>query len=174
MKIKRLCGFCINEWHLTTMILPYLNEKINEEYKIITILEKNIENNIKVLTEKLNLKNEEKIKNINWSKVLSKKYKDIKMQLEKTILNQKNNIILVYGDKEYIDYTNKNIEKWIKENNELNTSVIIINCYNIEEFNYNIEEILDKHDKILNTSGEKEKEEIFTDYIKSEKKAKII
>ena len=43
----------------------------------------------------------------------------------------------------------------------------IINCYEIIEFNGSITEILDKHDKILNTSGEKEIKEIFTDYEKS-------
>ena len=40
----------------------------------------------------------------------------------------------------------------------------IINCYEIVEFNGSIEDILDKHDKILNTSGEKEINEIFIDY----------
>ena len=42
--IKKLCGFCINEWHLTTMVLPYISKEINNNYKIITILEKGIEN----------------------------------------------------------------------------------------------------------------------------------
>ena len=174
MKIKRLCGFCINEWHLTTMILPYLNEKLNEEYKIITILEKNIENNIKTLTEKLNLKNEEKIKSINWSNFISKKYQDTKTVLETVKMNQGKNIILIYGNKEYIDYENRNIEKWIRENKKANSQLTIINCYNIGEYNYNINEILDNHDKIINTSGEKEKEEIFSDYSKTDKKAKIV
>ena len=54
--IKKLCGFCINEWHLTTMVLPYISKEINNNYKIITILEKGIEENIKLLIKKLNLK----------------------------------------------------------------------------------------------------------------------
>ena len=33
--IKRLCGFCINEWHLTTMILPYISKEIENNYKMI-------------------------------------------------------------------------------------------------------------------------------------------
>ena len=32
--IKKLCGFCINEWHLTTMVLPYISKEINNNYKI--------------------------------------------------------------------------------------------------------------------------------------------
>ena len=36
--IKRLCGFCINEWHLTTMVLPYVSKEIdNNFYKIIDV-----------------------------------------------------------------------------------------------------------------------------------------
>ena len=37
------------------------------------------------------------------------------------------------------------------------------------EFNGSIVEILDEHDKILNTSGEKEITEVFTDYNRKEK-----
>lgn len=64
--IKKLCGFCINEWHLTTMILPYISKEIENNYKMITILENSIEENIKTLIKKLNLKNEEDILEINW------------------------------------------------------------------------------------------------------------
>ena len=42
-KIKKLCGFCINEWHLTTMLLPYISKEIENNYKMITILENSIE-----------------------------------------------------------------------------------------------------------------------------------
>ena len=48
-KIKKLCGFCINEWHLTTMLLPYISKEIENNYKMITILENSIEENIKTL-----------------------------------------------------------------------------------------------------------------------------
>ena len=40
----------------------------------------------------------------------------------------------------------------------------IINCYEVEDFNINIKEILGKHDKILNTSGEKNIAEVFEGY----------
>lgn len=38
------------------MVLPYISKEINNNYKIITILEKGIEENIKLLIKKLNLK----------------------------------------------------------------------------------------------------------------------
>ena len=44
-----------------------------------------------------------------------------------------------------------------------------MDCYEIIEFNGSINEILDKHDKILNTSGEKEIEEVFGEYQRKQK-----
>ena len=76
------------------------------------------------------------------------------------------NVIFINGSKNYIDLTNKNIDKFLSENKgkykEIN--IKIINCYEVSEFNFNIKEILDAHDKILNTSGEKEICEVFEGY----------
>ena len=43
-----------------------------------------------------------------------------------------------------------------------NKKVTIINCYNVNEYKDNIKQILDEHQKVLNTSGEKEKDEYIT------------
>ena len=45
-QVEKLCGFYVSDWHLTTTILPYINSKIDEKTKVITILENNIEENI--------------------------------------------------------------------------------------------------------------------------------
>ena len=42
--------------------------------------------------------------------------------------------------------------------------------YEITKYEGNVSKILDEHDKILNTSGEKEIEEIFPEYKVQEKK----
>lgn len=167
--IMKLCSFYVSDWHLITMLLPYINRKINEEEKIVTVLENDIKNNVEILAKKLNLKNEEKILNINWCKE-NDKYLEIKNCLKNN--KESNIIILVNGTKEYIDEANKNIDKIIGENKERieQKNIKIINCYEIVEFNGSITEILDNHDKILNTSGEKEINEVFEDY---ERKAKI-
>ena len=65
--LTKLCSFYVSDWHLVTMLLPYINQKINEQAKIATILEKDIRENVETLVEKLNLKNREKILNLNWS-----------------------------------------------------------------------------------------------------------
>ena len=60
-QVEKLCGFYVSDWHLTTTILPYINSKIDEKTNVITILENNIEENIKVLEKFLNLSEKEKI-----------------------------------------------------------------------------------------------------------------
>lgn len=167
-KIEKVCGFYVSDWHLVTMLLPYINSKIEENTKIATILEDEMEEKIKTLLEKLNLKNKEEILNINWKSLKSKKYTDISKTLKKQIEQNTKNIIIVNGSKEYIEKNNINIEKWIKNANVKN--IKIINFFEVTEFNSNIMGILDSHNKILNTSGEKEITDVFEGYSRKEEK----
>lgn len=164
-KISKLCSFYVSDWHLITMLLPYINRKINEEVEIATVLEKDIQNNVKTLVEKLNLKNEREILEVNW-KNKSKSIEDIIGNII-----TKEVLIIVNGSKEFIDSSNEEISNYLELNKEKfkNTSIKIVDCYEIVEFNGSIVEILDNHDKILNTSGEKEINEVFEDYNKKEK-----
>ena len=41
--LTKLCSFYVSDWHLVTMLLPYINKKINEQAQIATILENNVE-----------------------------------------------------------------------------------------------------------------------------------
>lgn len=164
---EKLCSFYVSEWHLVTMILPYINKELNEEANIITILENNIEDNIKTLMTKLNLKNEKEILNIDWKNNQEMKYSEISKKLQKIVEEKsKNAIVFINGSKTYIDLVNKNIEKWINKNtNNLQCNQLkIINCYEVTEFNNSIREILDSHDKVLNTSGEKDIQDFFEGY----------
>ncbi len=162
--IKKLCGFCINEWHLTTMVLPYISKAIDDNYKVITILENNIEENIKTLIKRLNLKNERDILKINWKQETAQRYTMISSKLNIITKSNEKYIILINGRKRFIDVANKQIEKWLQKNIKIKNEIKIINCYEITDFNYNITEILDSHDKMINTSGEKEINEIFENY----------
>ena len=163
-KVEKLCSFYVSNWHLATMLLPYINHQIDENAKIITILENNIEENIKTLVEKLNLKNEKEILEIRWTNINSKKYGDIENILKKEIRKTKENIILINGCQNYIERNNENVEKWIKKSGE--KKIKIINFFEVTEFNHNIMEILNAHDRILNTSGEKEISEVFEGYVR--------
>ena len=164
--IEKLCSFYVSDWHLVTMLLPYINKQINCESNIITILENDIEENIKTLIKRLNLKNEEKILNLNWKKTNGIKYSEIERKLKNLKKEQILNVVFINGKKEYIDMTNKNVEKFLSENKNKykNINIKIINCFEVSEFNINMQEILHNHDKILNTSGEKEINEVFEGY----------
>lgn len=163
-RVEKLCSFYVSNWHLATMLLPYINHKIDENIKIVTILENNIEENIKTLVEKLNLKNKEKILEINWKNISSKKYCDIEELLKNEIDSKKESIILINGSKDYIEKNNKNVEKYIRKLEK--NKIKIINFFEVTEFNNNIAEILNSHDRVLNTSGEKEISEVFEGYVR--------
>ncbi len=158
--LTRLCSFYVSDWHFITMLLPYINKKINEQAKIATILEKDMQKNVETLVEKLNLKNKEKILNINWNKI-----KEISKSIE-SIEGNKELVILVSGSKEFIEKQNRKLTRYFETKN-IKQTIKIVNCYEVIEFNGNIQEILDEHDKILNTCGEKEITEVFADYQKS-------
>lgn len=162
--LTKLCSFYVSDWHLVTMLLPYINQKINEKAKIATILEEDIEKNIITLVERLNLKNKEQILNVNWKK---QEKVGIKNEIRINELEENEElIILVNGRKEFIEKNNIKLERYFNTH-LIKNNIKIINCYEVIEFNGSIQEILDYHDKMLNTCGEKEIKEVFMDYEKS-------
>ena len=72
-----------------------------------------------------------------------------------------NDEIIVNGNIEYIEQINQQIEKILENNSEefKNKELSIINCYDITKYESKVKEIIEKHDKILNTAGEKDKQE---------------
>lgn len=164
--VEKICSFYVSDWHLVTMLLPYINKEINEKANIITILEKDIDKNVETLINKLNLKNREKILNLNWKKTNGIKYSEVKKNINKEILEDKLNIIFINGKKSYMDIVNKNIDKLLSENSKKykEINIKIINCFEVGDFNMNILDILSEHSKILNTSGEKAINEVFDGY----------
>ena len=164
--IEKICSFYVSDWHLVTMLLPYINKQINEKANIITVLEKDIEENIETLIDKLNLKNREKILKINWKKSNGIKYSEIKNKMKEKVIEDKLNIIFINGNKSYMDITNKNVEKFLQENSKKykEINIKIINCFEVGDFNTNIIDILSEHTKILNTSGEKAINDVFEGY----------
>ena len=66
--LKRMSSFYVNEVHLITMLLPYIERRIGEDCKVHTIFQNNLDRTVNLLLEKLNLKNEmkAKIKSIDW------------------------------------------------------------------------------------------------------------
>ena len=112
-------------------------------------------------------KKEEIIK-MDWENKTSIKYGDIKKYMERITKIDKQITIIVEGHRERIEYINKNIERWIKKSEKKlkRKEIKIINCYEVTEFNQDLQEILDSHDKILNTSGIHNIEEMYEGYVR--------
>lgn len=166
----KICSFYVSDWHLTAMLVPYIEEAIERKEAINTILENNISYNMKeILTRiKISERKKEEIIKIGWENKNAIKYSDIKKYMERITKEQDENTIIIEGKKERIEYINKNIERWMKKSEKkLQKKVIkVINCYEVTEFNEDLNEILDMHDKILNTSGIHEIEEMYAGYVK--------
>lgn len=148
-KVKTVCSFYASEWHLVTMLLPNIDKEINKGIRITTILENDVEENMEILLKKLNLKNTERILGIGWNK------REL-VNIEKLIND--NEWIIISGTVEYIN----NVHKMIEENIVINKNITILDCYDVNECKPEIKRILNEHDKVLNTAGEKDKDEYIT------------
>lgn len=139
-KIEEMCSFYVSDYHFEMIILPYINKKMEENYKIEIISQNNLESSIKILLEKINLNDSKKRKiiNLNWN---NSKYINLK--------NNEKEVIVIKGTEEFVNNTSCYIK-----NNLQNKEIILINCFDIEEVNMEI--LAKKYRKILNILGEKE------------------
>ena len=153
--ILKICSIYVSDWHLTAMLLPYIEETIEKGEKLNTILENNISYNMKeILTRiKMSERKKEEIMKIGWESKNLLKYGELKRYMEKITKNEKNIAVIVEGNKQRIEDINKNIDRWIKkaEKKLKRKEIKIINCYEVTEFNKDLNGTLDKHDRILNT-----------------------
>ena len=145
---KKLCCFYVNDIHLITMLLPYINERINESTKVITILEEDISESARKVMKGIQGKKSDDLLNIDW------KNKSLRYLYESDIQDK---LVLISGSEKFIEEANKIIT-------DRNENCTILNCYEMMQGSAKLQEILDEHDKIVNTSGEKYKEEVFTGY----------
>ncbi len=161
--IKRVCSFSVSNWHLVTMLTPYLNEAINQNEEIYTFFETNMEIIIREFLMKLtlNVDSKQKLYELNWKNSKGYKYSYIETVLKD--MPDKDITIIVAGQKEYIDKINEKLLKFIKRN-KIKNRIKIVSCFEVMQFNNNISEILKNNDKVLNTSGEKDIAEVFDGY----------
>ncbi len=154
-EIQKVCGFYVNDWHFTTMILPYVRKEIEGNKKVITFFQDSMKAKVEEMLSKMNLNKtfEKKILEMNWNKA-----KKEEMELEKentyieSVKEDKQTIdILVKGDNEFIDTINKKIETVVKELGR-KTKITIINFYDLSK-NREINPITKKHEYVINTAG---------------------
>ena len=89
---EKTCCFYVSEFHLEMILVPYINEKIEENITILT--QKKLNETMEILISKLNLKseNKEKILNLKWDG-------------EEEI--KENSNIIIIGSRQYIRKQNK-------------------------------------------------------------------
>jgi len=133
-KIENKCCFYVSDFHLEMTILPYINEKIKENKDIVIVTQNKLEESIKILISRMNLKNKEQIIELDWNN----------SEIDK-IKGRKNIVIINNGTKKFIEDTKQKMEEIV--DNEI---AEIINCYSFNEIKDEIVEIREKHTEVLN------------------------
>ena len=146
---EKICTFYASDYHFEMISLPYIDKNIEENKEVIVLTENDLDETMKILISKMNLREEKKSKilNLNWKNDDFNKFKAI----NKNINEQKEMVIFIKGKENYIRNVNKNIEKWIEKSNNIK----VIDCYDMEEVSEKIDNIMGEYKKILNTKGEK-------------------
>lgn len=151
---EKTCAFYASDYHFEMISLPYIEKNLEESKEILILTENNLDDTIRNLISKMNLKEDKKenILKIDWKNNDLSKFKKIKKDIEE----KKDIIIFIKGKENYIKNINENIEKWIDKN----SNIKIIDCYDMEEISENLDEVMDQYKMILNTTGEKEIDKI--------------
>ena len=156
--LRKTCSIYASDLHLATMIFPFVDKEIQKGAIIKPILERNILENIEKIIKNVNIneKVKNKIQDIDWLQTDIDKIKNTLCDIEELSHNNNTIHIIVSGTNLFIEKVNKLIDLWAKINLELiekNQSIInIINCYSFSE-NDKFDEIVEKHEFILKTTG---------------------
>lgn len=145
---EKTCVFYASDYHFEMISLPYIEKNLENNKDIIVLTENNLEDTIRVLISNVNLKEEKKKKltKINWKNDDLNKFKQIKEDVDEN----KSMIIFIKGNKNYINNINENIQKWVGKME----NVKIIDCYNIDEINNEMVDIIGKYENVLSVRGE--------------------
>lgn len=155
--IKKICNFYVSDWHLAVMLLPYINKEINKGTKITTVFQNNMKNNIETLVRKLNLKNEKEILQIDWN---TKNNSILERYIKENLSGGEENLFIINGDKEYVEKSNEKVIEYIGKNKTKKNFIKIVDCYEVEQNEEKMYNIIKMHDCVLNTSGEHNIEKI--------------
>ena len=155
--IKKICNFYVSDWHLAVMLLPYINKEINKGTKITTVFQNNMRNNIETLVRKLNLKNEKEILQIDWN---TKNNSILERYVKENLSGGEENLFIINGDKEYVEKSNEKVIEYIGKNKTKKNFIKIVDCYEVEQNEEKMYNIIKMHDCVLSTSGEHNIEKI--------------
>lgn len=129
MKSQEICSFFVSNAHLLTIILPYIDEKINEGKNVTILSQKDLNEDVKRYLKSVKKFDKEGIR-----KAFSKN----KINYES--LNEEG-ILFVIGDEKFISSVNLDRENYEK-----------IDCYEIENIS-NLQRIIEKYEYYLRSDG---------------------
>lgn len=138
--IKKTCLFCVSDYHLEMILLPYIKEKIDDS-NIIIFTENDLEESVNVLLTKINLdeKYKDKIKRLSWKHTDDLYMDGINNEKDKNVY------IIINGSYNYIELVNNKIREFVKKDVE------VVDCIHIGDTDIDITDISKKYEKILNT-----------------------
>lgn len=143
---EKLCLFFASDYHFEMISLPYINESLKNNKKVIMVTENDLDESVDKWLSNINLSEEEKerISKLDW------KNDDINKLREIRNINKegKDAIIFVKGRENYINNINNNIDYLVADE-----ETKVIDCYDINEVLDDVSNIAKKYDKILSTSG---------------------
>ena len=144
----KICGFNVNEFHLVTMIMPYIYETINEGKNIATFWEKDLNSIYEKIVNinSLYWKNREKFDKIDWNKT------EIDKLSEK--FEEESDVVIIAGSRDFINRINSLVLNF-------HTKFTLVNCFEIDDFNSNLENITKTYNKIICTKGIREMKELY-------------
>ena len=135
--VKKCCLYA-SDFHLEMILLPYIKERINKSNFII-ITQNDLSETIKILLNRVNINKEDrkKILDIDWTEYNGKDFNYIK---ESDYIE-----IIINGNNSFIEELNDRIKS-------LNNKINIVNCYNINDKELNINSIKNNYEDFLNTT----------------------
>ena len=126
---QKTCSFFVSTNHLFTIILPYINEKINEGKKVKILSQKDLTEDVKKYLNSVNEFDKDNLLKLSW------KGKEQNKKIDK------NTVLFVIGEKEFVE----NIE-------DKSDILEIVKCYEIENIEI-IKNVTEEFEFYLRTSG---------------------
>jgi len=139
---NRICSFCVNDYHLAVMLVPYIYEEINEGKKVITFFDRDlieISNKV-IVTNKIFWEHASMLEQVDWKKV---RFDKLSQKLENV---REEDILIVAGKDDFIERTNRLLINF-------HINFTIVNCFYISDIAKNENFKISDYTKILNTKG---------------------
>ncbi len=139
---EMICSFCVNDYHLAVMLVPYIYEAINEGRKVITFFDRSLNDISKkvIATNKKFWEKEESLSKIDWDKT---KFDKLANKFENV---QNGDVVVVAGKDDFIERINRLLINF-------HTNFTLVNCFNVSDIAKNENFKISNYSKILNTKG---------------------